>query len=170
MEERKRKKKEEMEKRKRKKKEEMEERKRKKANMTAEEKRQARKEAEERKRKRKEDMDNFWREYNRNGGFGGFGGYQQQQQQPFPDIPKKDEKDEKDKKEEKELEKMYQEELINKKDLINSDKFRCVNPYNRREYTAKQRVTSCKQEGNFSKGYPEFFNQLQQCTEYCQHE
>ena len=63
--------------------------------------------------------------------------------------------------------KMYQEELINKKDLIDSDQFRCVSPYKKLTATIKERVLSCKQEGNFHKGYPSFWGNKQQCIEYC---
>jgi len=161
MEQRKNKKKEEMEERKKKKKEEMEQRKRQRDNMTTEEKKQKRKEAqehkkerEEQKKKNREKNEKFWKEF-AGGRYTGF-----DQQYAGYAVPNRDE----------ELNKLYQEQLAQKKDLIESDRFRCVKPYNRREYGAKERVTSCKQQGNFAKGYPEFFNQLQQCTEYCNHE
>jgi hypothetical protein len=67
-------------------------------------------------------------------------------------------------------EKEYQEELKAKKDLIDSDQFRCVEPYKKGDDNVKNRLKSCKRSGNYKKGYPTFFNTLQQCVEYCNEE
>jgi hypothetical protein len=68
---------------------------------------------------------------------------------------------------EEKQEKEYQAELKEKKDLIDSDQFRCVEPYKKGDDNKKNRLKSCKRSGNYKKGYPTFFNTLQQCVEYC---
>jgi DNA repair exonuclease SbcCD ATPase subunit len=68
---------------------------------------------------------------------------------------------------EKEKEKEYQEELKANKDLLESDKFRCVAPYNKGDDNIRNRLNSCKNSGNYKKGYSKFFDNKQQCIEYC---
>jgi hypothetical protein len=103
---------------------------------------------------------------NRNGFFGKVPPFNPQYNKPFQPQPKPPQpQPQKDYiKEMKE----YQEELIKNKDLIDSDQFRCVEPYSKGETSdMKKRLNSCKQSGNYKMGYSNFFNNRQQCIEYC---
>ena len=158
-EERKRKKKIEETERKRKEKKKETERKRKEKIEETERKRKEKKKETERTRKEKiEETERQYQEQFDKRQYEQF--YKKRQYQEFNQQPFKEPIDAQENK-------MYQEELINKKDLIDSDQFRCVSPYKKLTATIKERVLSCKQEGNFHKGYPSFWGNKQQCIEYC---
>jgi hypothetical protein len=84
---------------------------------------------------------------------------------PFFSQPQKE--FEKPNENEKEKEKEYQEDLKANKELLKSDKFRCVDPYNKGDDNIRNRLNSCKNVGNYKKGYSKFFDNKQQCIEYC---
>jgi hypothetical protein len=72
-----------------------------------------------------------------------------------------------EKKPDKKLEKKYQKDLIEDKELLESDNFRCVDPYPRGTNDNKLRLKSCKQTGNYAIGHRGFFPTRQQCIEKC---
>jgi chemotaxis protein histidine kinase CheA len=165
--ERKRKEKEEKE-RKRKEKEENEDEKTKRRKQKQ---REYRERVKEREWKKREDEAKRYQGYNQGffgrgffgNTFGGFGGSAPDAfQKPYVNVNEKV-----NNKKEDEEEKKYKEDLEKNKDLINGDQFRCVSPYKRGTDDIKVRLKSCKQEGNFAKGFPHFFGNKQQCTEYC---